>query len=104
MPKGLIIEVPITVHEAVSGASFMVPTLDEPSTLKVAPGTQSGTEIRLKEKGIEGKDGRGDLFIRIMIRIPEAIGAVGLDEKGAALDAYYESSVRQHLPKSIQDI
>jgi DnaJ-class molecular chaperone len=104
LPKGLVMEVPITVHEAVSGASFMVPTLDEPTTLKVPPGTQSGTEIRLKEKGVEGKEGRGDLFIRIMIRVPEAIGALGLDEKGAALDAYYESSIRQNLPKSIQDI
>jgi DnaJ-class molecular chaperone len=104
LPKGLVMDIPITVHEAISGTSFMVPTLDEPTTLKVPPGTQSGTEIRLKEKGIEGKDGRGDLFVRILIRIPEAIGALGLDEKGAALDAYYESSVRQHLPKSIQDI
>ena len=104
LPKGLVMEVPITVHEAISGASFMVPTLDEPTILKVPAGTQSGTEIRLKEKGVEGREGRGDMFFRIMIRIPEAIGALGLDDKGAALDAYYESSIRQNFPKSIQDV
>lgn len=100
--RGLVVELPITVHEAILGANISVPTLEEQLVIKVPAGSQSGSEIRLREKGIPASDGkRGDLFYRLMIRVPESIGAVGLKEKSAELDAYYESPVRTTFPRTL---
>lgn len=101
-PKGLVAEVPISVNEAISGASISVPTLEEPVVLKIPPASQSGTEIRLKEKGILLRDGtRGDLFIRLLVKVPETSMAVGIKEKATELDLYYSTPVRQGFPKSL---
>jgi curved DNA-binding protein len=103
-PKGLIVEVPITVGEALNGASIMVPTLEEPTVLKLPPNTQSGTEFRLRNRGIAGRDTRGDLFVRVMIYVPESVHAVGIKEKAVELDGYYEQGVRRHLPSSLLEL
>ena len=100
--KGLIVEVPITVGEAVNGASISVPTLEDPITIKIPPGSQSGSEIRVKERGIHLKDRtRGDLFYRLQIKIPESSDAIGLKERCVELDSYYGTQVRHSLPQSL---
>jgi len=100
--KGLVVQVPITVAEAIQGTRLQVPTLDDAVMMTVPAGTQSGTEIRLKDKGIKLRDGtRGDLFVKVMIQVPDAAEAVGLREKATELDQYYSSPVRQGLPSSI---
>jgi curved DNA-binding protein len=101
-PKGLVVEIPVTVHEAIAGATIMVPTLEEPAAIKIPAGTNSGTELRVKEKGVPLKDGgRGDLFVRILVKIPEHPEAVGLKEKANELSLYYETPVRDGMPKSL---
>jgi DnaJ-class molecular chaperone len=101
-PKGLVVEVPITVNEAIHGARIQVPGIDEPVIVTVEPGSQSGTEIRVKDRGVQHRDGlRGDLFVRLMVHIPEAVNAVGLKERSEALEAYYGTSLRKNLPKSV---
>lgn len=101
-PKGLVVEVPITIHEAIAGATIMVPTLEEPAAIKIPAGTNSGTELRVKEKGVPQKDGgRGDLFVRILVKIPEHPDALGLKEKANELSLYYETPVRDGLPKTL---
>jgi DnaJ-class molecular chaperone len=103
--KGLTVQIPITVAEAVSGTRLRVPTLDEPLQVVVEPGTQSGTELRLKGHGVQYRDGtRGDLFVRFLIRVPESPEAVGLKEKGAEIDQYYSKPVRQSLPKNLLEL
>lgn len=99
--KGVILEIPITINEAITGATIEIPTLTVPTTIKIPPNTQSGTDLRLREQGLPLKEGRGDLFVRLLIAVPESIHAVGLKEKAAELDLYYESPVRQHLPKTL---
>lgn len=100
--RGLVMEVPISVAEAINGASITVPTLDEPVMLKVPAGTQSGDELRLKEKGIVPKEGaRGDLFVRFLIKVPDAKGAAGLEQKASELDRYYGANLRQAMPKRL---
>lgn len=102
LPKGLVIEIPITLNEAISGAQVVVPTLRKPATVTVPPGTQSGSEIRLKGEGLNQENGeRGDLFVRLMIHVPESPDAVGLKEKAKELDLYYGAQLRQRLPKSV---
>lgn len=103
--KGLVMEVPITVKEAVTGARIKVPTLEDSTTVFIEPGTQSGTEIRLRGQGIPYRDGtKGDLFVRVMIRVPTTLGAVGLEEKCNDLEMYYERGVRSTLPNSILEM
>lgn len=100
--RGLVFEIPITIGEAIAGANVTLPTLDEPAVVKIPPGAQSGTEIRLKGRGIQQKDGsRGDLIYRLMIRLPDALNAIGLQEKASALAEYYGSPPRTDLPRTI---
>jgi DnaJ-class molecular chaperone len=101
-PKGLVAEVPVTIQEALSGANITVPTLDEQVVLKIPAGSQNGMELRLKERGLVNSDGtRGDLFFRISIKIPTAHQAVGIQEKAAELERYYQEPVRQGFPKTL---
>lgn len=67
----LYLDVPIWVSEAVKGARVKVPTFDGDVTVKVPPGTQSGTKLRVRGKGV-AKKGRepGDLYLVFMIRVP----------------------------------
>lgn len=103
--RGLVLEVPITINEAISGASISVPTLEEEVVVRVPAGTQSGNELRVRGKGVLFKDGqRGDLFVRFLVRVPESPEAVGLKERAAELDRYYESNVRSALQQSMTEI
>ena len=64
----------VEVADAVLGATPLVPTLDgEPVSVTLAPGTQPDTVLRLRGKGLPefGGRGRGDLLLRIKVRIPE---------------------------------
>ncbi|HVH41672.1 MAG TPA: J domain-containing protein [Labilithrix sp.] len=67
----LHLEVPINLSEAVRGTKVKVPTFEGPVSVKVPPGTQSGTVLRVRGKGVSRK-GRpqGDLYIRFMIHVP----------------------------------
>lgn len=67
----LHLEVPITVSEAIKGAKVKVPTFEGPVALKVPPGTQSGTKLRVRGKGIAKKGQEpGDLYVRFMVHVP----------------------------------
>lgn len=63
----LILEVPLSLSEAVLGARVEVPTLDGARlTVKVPPGTSSGARLRLRGKGIAG----GDQYIQVKVVVP----------------------------------
>jgi DnaJ-class molecular chaperone len=65
----LILEVPLSLSEAVMGARVDVPTLDGTRlTVKVPPGSSSGSRLRLRGKGIKG----GDQYIEIKVIVPTA--------------------------------
>ncbi len=65
-------KVPITVTEAALGAKVEVPTIDGLSTIRIAPGTQSGQKLRLRGKGAPSLRGdvRGDQFVEVQIALP----------------------------------
>ncbi len=71
----LVCEVPITYCQAVLGSEIEVPTLGGTSTLKIPPGTPSGTVFRLKGKGIMNREaGRaGDQHIRVYVYVPGSV-------------------------------
>lgn len=102
--RGLTIDVPITVSEAISGAKIQVPSLADPLLVTVEPGVQSGTEVRLKGQGIPLPDGtRGDLFLRFLIKLPPVVESSPTAATLSELEALYTSSVREHLPRAIMD-
>ena len=68
----LYLDLPITVGEAYRGAKVRVPTLDGPVTLTVPRKAQSGQVARLKGKGVMRQGQTGDLYVRFLIRVPEA--------------------------------
>lgn len=65
----------IPVTDAVLGTTLTAPTLEGNVSMTVPPGTQPGTVLRLKGKGLPvlGGGQRGDLYLRIGIRIPERL-------------------------------
>jgi DnaJ-class molecular chaperone len=77
----LVCELPIRDDEAVLGASVQVPTLEGRVSLKIPPGSQQGSRLRLKEKGLPRLHGsahgpvRGDLYYTLKIVTPAAPSA-----------------------------
>jgi DnaJ-class molecular chaperone len=71
----ILIEVPITVDEAVLGAKVEVPTVTGRVQLTIPKGTSSGRVFRLKGKGIKsaGKSEPGDQLVTVKIMLPEVI-------------------------------
>lgn len=73
----LKLDLPVTLREAVLGGKVTVPTLSGQVALTVPPNSNSGTVLRLKGKGIPGRgtssggEPAGDLYVRLMIALPE---------------------------------
>jgi molecular chaperone DnaJ len=66
--------VPITVTEASLGSKVEVPTIDGRSQVRIPPGTNSGTKLRLREKGAPsaGQPGkRGDQIVEVQVVVPK---------------------------------
>ena len=80
----LEVEVPITVPEAIRGATIEVPTLAASKRIRVAPGTAHGTVQRLRGEGPPklGGRGRGDIHYRLVIDVPSSLS----DEQREAVD------------------
>jgi molecular chaperone DnaJ len=71
----LEVEVPLTVVEALGGATVEVPTLRGSKRLRVAAGTKHGTVQRLRGEGAPklGGKGRGDIHYRFTIELPTTL-------------------------------
>jgi molecular chaperone DnaJ len=72
-PDGnLDVTVPITIAEAIQGATVEVPTLNGTKRIRVPAGTQHGTVQRLRGEGPPKPDGRGrgDIYYRLEIEVP----------------------------------
>ncbi|MEJ2678333.1 MAG: molecular chaperone DnaJ [Gemmatimonadota bacterium] len=66
--------VPINVAQATLGSKIRVRTVDgKRVTLKIPPGTQSGTRFRIPGQGIQKMDRRGDQYVRVKITVPEEL-------------------------------
>ncbi len=62
----------IAVVDAVLGVEREIPTLDGPATVRIPAGTQPGTVLRLRSKGVPefGGDRRGDLYVVVQVHVP----------------------------------
>lgn len=69
----LVMDLPVSVPDAVLGGRVQAPTPDGPVTLTVPRGANSGQSLRLKGKGLSDARGvRGDLIARIQVMLPDA--------------------------------
>jgi DnaJ-class molecular chaperone len=90
----LVMDVPVTVYDAVLGGKAEAPTPDGPVTLTIPKGANTGARLRLKGRGLtDARGGRGDLFARLVVTLP--------DTPDAALDALSETWKRErpYTPK-----
>jgi len=65
------LDLPISLSEAVLGASVRVPTVEGAVMLTIPPGSTSGKVLRLRGRGFHKKDGtRGDQMVTLMVDLP----------------------------------
>ena len=86
----------ISVTDAMLGTEISVPCLGGPQKLKVDAGTQSGTVLRMRNKGLPGVNsyGTGDLYVKILVWIPRKLR--GSDKE--AVERLAQSSAVQPDP------
>ena len=94
--RDLTMELPITIGEAMRGASIEVPTPSGTIKVKVPAGAQSGQQLRIKGKGVaaHGQTPAGDLYLRLMVRVPNEKIAQELVDK---IDRAYGEDVRKDV-------
>ena len=66
----------ISLPEAILGGDVEIPGIDGTYKIKVDPGTQSGTVVKLKGRGlptVNGYGGTGDLYVKIAVWIPRKL-------------------------------
>lgn len=84
----LRMDLPVSLKEAALGATVEVPLLDGGSTrVKIKAGTQSGTTMRVKGKGVATAKRTGDLLVTVQVAVPRKLSK---DAK-AALEAFDEA-------------
>ena len=94
--RNLTLTVPVTYPEAALGAAIKVPSLTDPVTLKIPPGTRQGKTFRVKGKGIASGSSTGDLLVTVDVVVPSHL----TDEQRHAVEALaktLDSSPRHHL-------
>jgi DnaJ-class molecular chaperone len=67
------VELPVTLQEALLGATVTVPTVHGSVSMKIPPGSNSGSTLRLKGKGIPARDSDeiGDQYVKLRVMLPE---------------------------------
>jgi molecular chaperone DnaJ len=83
--RNLTVRVPLTFAEAALGAEVKVPTLDDPVTVRIPPGTPAGKVLRVRGRGVPSRNGSaaGDLLVTVDVQVPAELN----DEQRAAVEA-----------------
>ena len=84
----MIHDLELAPWEAALGTELPVPTPHGKVKLKIPAGTQPGTEMRLRGKGLaKGADEHGDLYIAISVAIPSELSDDAQEKWQALADA-----------------
>ncbi len=97
----VIVELPISLPEAVLGAKIPVPTVDGTVNLKIPAGSNTGSTLRLKGKGVPKKGGktRGDQLVKLKVVLPETQDE-DLQEWVSKWSEQHEYDARQKFSKN----
>jgi molecular chaperone DnaJ len=96
-------ELPVSFTQAALGAKILVKTLDGDIELKIPNGTQSGTVLKVKDKGvphINNPKSRGDLLITVRVVIPKKLSK---KEKDLLKQLADERGETVHIDESLWD-
>lgn len=86
----LHLTLPVTVGEAWKGTSIKVPTPYGEVSMKIPPRVQGDSKLRLKGRGVPRRDGtKGDLYVRISIRLPGGHDHAKIDHAVGELEKLY---------------
>jgi DnaJ-class molecular chaperone len=80
------LDLPVTIAEAVLGARVTVPTVTGPVTMTIPKGSDAGTQLRLRGKGLQRKGREGDLYVTLKL----VIGDPGDAELAKFLETWAE--------------
>jgi curved DNA-binding protein len=69
----IVVDLEISLTDALLGTVKEVPTLTSPKNLKIPPGTQSHSKLRLKGLGISHGGNEGDQLVRVLIKLPKEL-------------------------------
>ncbi len=72
--RHIYLELPVTLQEALLGAEVEIPTLEGKVSLKIPAGSNSGTTLRLKGKGLKASkagEAAGDFYVRLKLVLPD---------------------------------
>lgn len=96
LEEDLHCEIPVSFGKAALGGEVMVPTLEGKASVKIPPGTQSGTTFRLRGKGIQDlSTGRkGDLHVRVQVEVPTRLSA----EQKEQIEKFSDSCDKANSP------
>ncbi len=69
----VVLDVPVSLYEALLGAKIEVPTLGGKVTITIPPGTSGGAKLRLPGRGVERGEQKGDQLCVIRIKVPRQL-------------------------------
>ena len=101
--QNLELTLPVSIGEAMSGATIDIPTPGGTVSLKIPAGSSSGRRLRVKGQGVQSKSGSpGDLFVELQIKLPvvaEAIDELPEEVKQAvsSIESLYLEPVRDNI-------
>jgi molecular chaperone DnaJ len=98
----LFCEIPVNYTTVALGGEIQVPTLDGIDEIKVPEGTQTGTTLRLRGKGMPDVNGRGkgDLFATVQVQTPKKL----TKDQRHALEQLARTLPKEHFePRKRQD-
>src|SRR5699024_5369685 len=96
--RNLTITVPVSFPEAVEGATITVPTFDGGNVrVRVPAGTQSGSRLRVKGKGVKTSRGTGDLIVTTQVAVPKNLPKAAREAQKEFGDATAGEDVRAGL-------
>ena len=97
--ENLYFELPVSIVDAALGTTIEIPTIDgSKSNVKIPPGTQTGKQLRLKDKGMPllRGSGFGDLYLQIKVEVPVNLSR----EQKILLEKYKELEDSKNNPEN----
>jgi molecular chaperone DnaJ len=93
--------VPASVTQAALGAEIQVPTLDGKTIkVKIPAGIQSGKLLRIRDEGVPASGRRGNLYIKLIVKVPEKLSKRGRELMEELAKAEGENDSPKPIPLS----